>query len=371
MQAGGSTGSEALAAFLMALRPAAAWQAPGLAHAAAKPKLFAHAKPMSAATLPSRYGLPKVARQSLRPRTMTMADTAAFSEEEAREALRDPLEREVATFFKKMSVADWIRFIAVSVETLIKTCVKRTLLLIRDSWRVFKSPWSLPSRLHATMAIFYYLAGIAVAWYEPSQIGGTAWLLSWGLMGFMYQKDEVGFKRKDSPFVPKFRANAFNVCNLAGFAIIRAIWVFSGNMAKLIVTEIGPDAPEALFDILRCTICGAISLWPALFWSTQRMFPGKQGYNWRAKSTSASSSSLTPGRLQPGCRVRITGLKAAVELNGVVATLGKWDSARGRWQVKTPDGKNRAMKPQHLIPEVDGKKADAESEDTEPEFAFR
>jgi len=400
----------------MALRPAVGWQVPGAVHSAGKPMLFAHASKLSASALPTRHGL-HVARQPVRPfrqptrvamaedfaafKTLGVSESAdakeiqkryelllkrhEFDDEKLREvkeamrliqsknegaatleeseeddkAVMDPAEKQVIDFYKKLSVVDWARLIWVTVESFVTGSVKNVGLLLRQSWRMFKSPWSLPSRLHATMAVFYYTVGIAVAWYEPSQIGGTAWLLSWGLIGFMYQKDEVGFKRQDSPYVPKFRANAFNAPNLAGFAIIRMIWVFSGNLAKQIVTEIGPDAPEALFDILRCTFTGAISIWPALFISTQRMFPGKQGYNWRSKEN-AQEAIITPGRLQPGCKVKINGLKAAKDLNGQIATLGKWDSARGRWQVRTADGKMKAMKPQFLFPEVESDESAAE-----------
>jgi len=61
--------------------------------------------------------------------------------------------------------------------------------------------------------------------------------------------------------------------------------------------------------------------------------------------------------LQTGAVVSLTGLVGAAHLNGCRGTCERWDESVGRWHVRLPDGKIKALKPDNLVPlETPGKR---------------
>jgi len=51
---------------------------------------------------------------------------------------------------------------------------------------------------------------------------------------------------------------------------------------------------------------------------------------------------------QPGVPVRLSGLKAAPELNGAVGTCCGWDGVKGRWEVRLATGELKSVKAENL-----------------------
>merc|ERR1712217_260937 len=56
--------------------------------------------------------------------------------------------------------------------------------------------------------------------------------------------------------------------------------------------------------------------------------------------------------LQPGSKVRVHGLRVAVELNNVRGEIERWDDAKGRWRVRLFSGDTKAFLPENLHEEV-------------------
>lgn len=52
----------------------------------------------------------------------------------------------------------------------------------------------------------------------------------------------------------------------------------------------------------------------------------------------------------PGAVVRLTGLKAAAQLNGELGRLERFDGSSGRWEVKLREGDSKAIKAENLVP---------------------
>jgi len=52
--------------------------------------------------------------------------------------------------------------------------------------------------------------------------------------------------------------------------------------------------------------------------------------------------------LVEGCVARITGLRTAVQLNGLMVAVLVWDEIAERWIVETPDGTRKAIRPRNL-----------------------
>lgn len=52
--------------------------------------------------------------------------------------------------------------------------------------------------------------------------------------------------------------------------------------------------------------------------------------------------------LLPGCKVRLSGLKGAAELNGESGTLESFFQETGRWRVKLNTGQSKDLKPENL-----------------------
>jgi len=53
--------------------------------------------------------------------------------------------------------------------------------------------------------------------------------------------------------------------------------------------------------------------------------------------------------LKPGEEVKIQGIKAKPELNGLMGTLIAFDAEKGRWQVQLPDGEKKLFKEDNLL----------------------
>jgi len=55
--------------------------------------------------------------------------------------------------------------------------------------------------------------------------------------------------------------------------------------------------------------------------------------------------------LSQGAKVRLTGLKGAVHLNGALGVCTEWDDAAARWVVKLENGEQKSLTPENLVVE--------------------
>lgn len=69
----------------------------------------------------------------------------------------------------------------------------------------------------------------------------------------------------------------------------------------------------------------------------------------QAGASSSSAGESKGSTLQPGAEVKIQGIKAKPELNGLKGTLIAFDAEKGRWQVQLPDGPPKLFKEDNLI----------------------
>merc|ERR1712217_143686 len=56
--------------------------------------------------------------------------------------------------------------------------------------------------------------------------------------------------------------------------------------------------------------------------------------------------------VQPGSRVRVVGLRVAVQLNNALGEVEAWDPMKGRWRVRLAAGETKAFLPQNLREEL-------------------
>jgi len=56
-----------------------------------------------------------------------------------------------------------------------------------------------------------------------------------------------------------------------------------------------------------------------------------------------------PNELGPGVEVRVVGLKARPEFNGLCGTIKRWDESTGRWDVRMEDGSGKMLKSVNLV----------------------
>lgn len=59
---------------------------------------------------------------------------------------------------------------------------------------------------------------------------------------------------------------------------------------------------------------------------------------------SKNSNAAEPPSFQPGQRIRIVGLTARTDLNGLEGTVVQWDDDENRWRVKMSDGSGKSLK---------------------------
>merc|ERR1719217_1932533 len=76
----------------------------------------------------------------------------------------------------------------------------------------------------------------------------------------------------------------------------------------------------------------------------------------RAAPTALGSAALSStatvygasSSFRSGQRVRVVGLKARPELNGLEGTVNEWDETQGRWKVRMDDGAGKMYKPENM-----------------------
>merc|ERR1719223_2274237 len=61
-----------------------------------------------------------------------------------------------------------------------------------------------------------------------------------------------------------------------------------------------------------------------------------------------SAIDLTVVGLTPGQRVRVVGIVARPEMNGMEGVVAAWDDAQSRWRVRMSDGSGKLLKPTNL-----------------------
>lgn len=68
----------------------------------------------------------------------------------------------------------------------------------------------------------------------------------------------------------------------------------------------------------------------------------------RRISDAPTKEQFSDSDLQPGCRVRLFGLKVTKSVNGMEGTCEKWDAKEGRWLVILKDKSTATVKPDNL-----------------------
>mmetsp|Transcript_29695 Transcript_29695/g.84989 ORF Transcript_29695/g.84989 Transcript_29695/m.84989 type:complete len:384 (+) Transcript_29695:53-1204(+) len=120
--------------------------------------------------------------------------------------------------------------------------------------------------------------------------------------------------------------------------------------AKVHVAATGEQYPEeAAMDMEKeCLWLENAALKEALAQQQQ------QNINWLWQSPSdwcqTQDAWGIQGCLQPGAQVAFQGLKSAVELNGQLAVVERWDEASERWVVRLASGEDKFAKPENLVP---------------------
>ena len=68
-----------------------------------------------------------------------------------------------------------------------------------------------------------------------------------------------------------------------------------------------------------------------------------------ADASKQAAAAAEIKELMPDMKVRIVGLKAKQELNGLTGTLISFDEHKGRWATMMQDGKKLEVKPDNLV----------------------